>query len=63
MNNLVDMLLSGNVIYETIFGESPIGLAYLGDKPDIVERLLAEEEAVFLQRIAWEMVQEFLAQQ
>lgn len=50
--------LAVNVVYATIFGESPVGLAYLP-----VMGGVTEEEAVFLQRIAWETVQEFQAQQ
>ena len=61
--------LATSVIYATVFGESPVGLPYLppegfymlsngGNTPGITE-----EEAAFLQRIAWETVQGYQAQQ
>ena len=50
--------LAVNVVYATVFGESPIGLAYLPSESGGV----TEEEAAFLQRIAWETVQEYQAQ-
>jgi hypothetical protein len=49
--------LAINVVYATVFGESPIGLAYLPSESGGV----TEEEAAFLQRIAWETVQEYHA--
>jgi len=50
--------LTVNVMYATIFGESPVGLSYLPlGNPGVTE-----EEAAFLQRIAWEMAQESPAQ-
>ena len=52
--------LTVNVMYATIFGESPIGLTYL---PTEDSGVVTEEEATFLQRIAWETVQEYQAQQ
>ena len=51
--------LAVNVVYATVFGKSPIGLAYLPSEGGGV----TEEEAAFLQRIAWETVQEYQAQQ
>ena len=48
--------LAVNVVYATVFGQSPIGLAGLPTG-------VSEEEAAFLQRIAWETVQEYQAQQ
>ena len=51
--------LSACVIYATIFGRSPLGSSYLPTWRGGV----TEEEAVFLQRIAWETVQEYQAQQ
>jgi hypothetical protein len=60
--------LAANVIYATIFGESPEGLTYL---PQVKTYFLSngrstkginEEDAAFLQRIAWETVQDFQAQ-
>ena len=48
--------LAVNVVYATVFGESPVGLAY-------VPEYITEEEAAFLQRIAWETVEEYQAQQ
>jgi len=51
--------LTVSVMYATIFGESPVGLSYLpAGNPGVTG-----EEAAFLQRIAWEMVQEYGAQQ
>jgi hypothetical protein len=47
--------LAVNVVYATVFGKSPIGLAYLPSERGGV----TEEEAAFLQRIAWETVQEY----
>lgn len=60
--------LAANVVYATVFRESPIGLAY---RPEGYFALsnggyaleVAEEDAAFLQRIAWEAVQEYQAQQ
>lgn len=42
--------LAANVIYATLFGESPVGLEYYPTG-------VSAEEAAFLQRIAWETVQ------
>jgi len=62
------------VLYAAIFDESPVGLSYLAadvfpeweedpDKDPLkryrVEFEMTEEEAAFLQRIAWETVQEY----
>ena len=44
--------LAANVLFATLFGESPEGLAY---RPTGV----SDEDAAFLQRIAWETVQEW----
>jgi hypothetical protein len=52
--------LAINVVYATVFGKSPIGLAYLATRGRVG---VTEEEAAFLQRIAWETVQEYQAQQ
>ena len=49
--------LTVNVFYATIFGNSPVGLSYLPTEKGGV----TEEEAAFLQRIAWETVQNFEA--
>lgn len=46
--------LAAATIYSTLFGESPEGLPY---RPDGV----SEKDAEFLQRIAWEAVQEWSA--
>ncbi len=48
--------LAANVIYATLFGESPEGFTYMPAG-------VSEEEAAFLQRIAWETVQEWQNQQ
>lgn len=48
--------LAASVLYATVFGESPVGLNYI---PSEVIGDLTEEEAAFLQRIAWETVQEY----
>ncbi len=58
-------------MYATVFGESPIGLAYIPPPETYwvwsykLNRKIGmtEEEAAFLQRIAWETVQEYQAQQ
>jgi hypothetical protein len=61
--------LAVNVVYATVFGESPARLTYL--PPEGFYTLsnggytvdITEEAAAFLQRIAWETVQEYQAQQ
>ena len=72
--NLYGTYLSMCVIYATIFERSPVGLAYHYDVPpqgsqeNIMRRMayemtdftpISEEEAAFLQRIAWETVQDY----
>ena len=47
--------LAVNVVYATVFDENPEGLTY---RPSGVN----EDDALYLQRIAWEMVQEYRAQ-
>ena len=47
--------LAVNVVYATIFDENPEGLTY---RPKAV----SEDDAEFLQRIAWEIVQEYRTQ-
>jgi hypothetical protein len=61
--------LAVNVVYATVFGESPVGLAYVPpDKyftvstGEVIEGM-SEEAAASLQRIAWQTVQEYQAQQ
>jgi hypothetical protein len=49
--------LAVNVIYATIFGRSPVGLTW-----DCYGALTGEE-VTFLPNIAWEMIQEYQAQQ
>jgi hypothetical protein len=49
--------LAVSVVYATVFGE--VGLAYLPSE----NQRVTQEEAAFLQRIAWETVQEYQAQQ
>lgn len=51
--------LAVNVVYATVFGESPVGLNYLPS----MHQGVTEEQAAFLQRIAWETVQEYQTQQ
>ena len=46
--------LNLNVVYATILGESPIGLAYTPSYTNI-----SDEDRAFLQRVAWETVQEY----
>ena len=48
------------VLFTTLFERSPIGLSYL---PKGYYGEVTEEEAAFLQRIAWETVQEYQTQQ
>lgn len=61
--------LATNVIYATVFGESPVGLFYLPPEGNYMfsnggyPRGITKEEAAFLQRIAWETVQAYQAQQ
>ena len=52
--------LAACVVYATVFGESPVGLTYLPVEAFGIE--MTEEEAAFLQRIAWETVQEYQVQ-
>jgi len=49
------------VLYATIFGQSPVGLSYL--PPDVPGWEMTEDEAAFLQRIAWETVVDYQTQQ
>jgi hypothetical protein len=71
--NLHGAYLSLCVLYATIFGRSPVGLAYhLSDIPQgsqeyigrhmfeggLDYKTITDEEAAFLQRIAWETVQD-----
>ena len=51
--------LAVNVVYATVLSKNPIGLAYLPSQGGGV----TQEEAAFLQRLAWETVQEYQAQQ
>ena len=51
--------LAVNVFYATIFGKSPLGLSYLPSE----EGGVTEDEAKFLQHIAWETVQAYQAQE
>ena len=46
--------LAANVVYATVFGRSPVGLAFFPSG-------MIESEAAFLQRIAWKTVQEYQA--
>ena len=57
--NIQGTYLATCVIYATILDKSPIGLPYVPSEQGGV----TEEEAVFLQRIAWETVQDYKAQQ
>jgi hypothetical protein len=67
--SLYGTYLAVNVVYATVFGESPVGLAYVPPDRNFavstgkVTRGMSEEEAAYLQRIAWETVQEYQAQQ
>lgn len=58
--------LAVNVVYATIFGKSPVGLTYLPSKMtffrDGTLRGMTADEAEFLQRIAWETVQDYQTQ-
>jgi hypothetical protein len=56
--NIHGTYLTALTIYAAVFGKSPIGLTYLpSNYPGVTE-----EEGAFLQRIAWETVQEYQAQ-
>lgn len=48
--------LAVNVLYATLYGKSPEGLTYLPTEGD-----LSQDDASFLQRIAWETVQAYQA--
>ncbi len=75
--NLHGTYLTLCVLYATIFERSPVGLAYHYDVPadseeSVIRRqmeymkdwkTISDDEAAFLQRIAWETVQEYNAQQ
>lgn len=56
--------LAVNVVYATVFGVSPVGLSYLPPERTYflsngkITRGITQEEAAFLQRIAWETVQQ-----
>jgi hypothetical protein len=56
--NIQGTFLTVNVLYGTIFGESPVGLTYLPSE----EFNMTEAEAAFLQRIAWETVETYQPQ-
>jgi hypothetical protein len=74
--NLHGTYLTLCVLYATIFERSPVGLAYHYDVPagslEFIRRrqregmkdwkTITDDEAAFLQRIAWETVQEYNAQ-
>ncbi len=55
--SILGTYLAANVFYATLFEESPVGLSYLPSEDGGV----TEEEAAFLQRIAWETVQDYQA--
>jgi hypothetical protein len=55
--------LTACVLYATIFDQSPVGLAYLPDATLSGRWEMTEDEAAFLQRIAWETVVDYQAQQ
>ena len=67
--SLYGTYLAVNVVYATVFGESPVGLAYVPpDKYFTVStgeviKGMSEEAAASLQRIAWQTVQEYQAPQ
>ena len=52
------------VFYATMFEKSPVGLSYLASHQDGAryDDAVTEEQAAFLQHIAWETVQEYTAQ-
>jgi hypothetical protein len=49
--------LAINVVYATVFGESPIGLPYLPSDS------VSEADAAFLQRVAWNTALEYQMQE
>jgi len=53
--NIQGTYLGACILYATLFGVSPEGLSYLPPR-------MTQDEADFLQRIAWETVQEYLAE-
>lgn len=50
------------VLYAIIFGQSPVGLFYLPPADGFLGWDLTEDDAAFLQRIAWETVVDYQAQ-
>jgi hypothetical protein len=58
--NIQGTYLTTCVLYATIFGQNPVGLSYL--PPDVPGWEMTEDEAAFLQRIAWETVVDYKAQ-
>lgn len=52
--------LASLVVYATIYGESPVGFSYRPTTPPLPSFVLnvTEEDATFLQEMAWETVQE-----
>jgi len=58
--HLIGSYLAVNVVYATLFGESPIGLTYQPSLEDGV--FVSKDMAEIMQRIAWETVQEYQAQ-
>ena len=56
--NIHGTYLTVCVVYVTIFGVSPIRLTYLPSEDPGVN----DDEGAFLQRIAWETVQDYQAQ-
>ena len=70
--NILGTYLTTSVLYATIFDRSPVGLSYrpVDILPDVdplnhirEEWQVTDDEAEFLQRIAWETVQEYQAEQ
>ena len=58
--HLIGSYLAVNVVYATLFGESPIGLTY---QPYMEDRVIVSKDmAEVMQYIAWETVQEYQAQ-
>ena len=54
--NVQGSYLGASIIYATLFGDSPEGLSF-------IPYGMTEDEAAFLQRIAWETVKEYQSQQ
>jgi hypothetical protein len=61
--NIYGTYLGASVLYATLFDESPESFSYIAKDDHIPPQVISEEEATYLQRIAWEMVKEYQGQE